>query len=338
MSPPTSARPSRARPARNESVSARDAGDGGDADRDRQNQHLVVEKHDAQIAICEAQRSRRSSCEYPRHADSAFRARAFTKAGPQRRGQHAVAAFRERRYRASRGPACGACRPAARTGVRRFSRRSISSRLPVGSSAMRSFGSRDKRAGDRDALLLAARNLRRIMRQARRQPDLRQASARDRERIAPPGEFERRGDVLERRHGRHEVEILENDADIRPTESRHRVFVQRPRDRLPATPDRAGGRLLETGEKRQQACLAGAGRTDDRHGLAFGDGESESRKTSTRVAPSPRVRDTDENWITDCVIGLSAGCVAQHMASSTWRRRAAFAIAGPLARASWRSA
>ncbi len=42
----------------------------------------------------------------------------------------------------------------------------------------------------------------------------------------PVGEFQRQGDVLQGRHGRHEVEGLEHDADPPPPEPGERVLVE----------------------------------------------------------------------------------------------------------------
>ena len=59
-------------------------------------------------------------------------------------------------------------------GAARGSRRpSVESRLPVGSSAKTTVGSRDERARDRDALLLAAGELGRPVREAIGEPDRR---------------------------------------------------------------------------------------------------------------------------------------------------------------------
>ena len=75
-------------------------------------------------------------------------------------------------------------------------------------------GPRAKRARQRDALLLAAGKLRRIMRSAARRgrpPPVPRARASNAS--GAPGEFERRRDILERGHGRDQMERLEHDAD-----------------------------------------------------------------------------------------------------------------------------
>ena len=54
-------------------------------------------------------------------------------------------------------------------------------------------------------------------------------------RVGDAGEFERHRDVLERRHGRDQVERLEHDPDIAAAEARQRVLVERGRASSPAT-------------------------------------------------------------------------------------------------------
>ena len=88
-------------------------------------------------------------------------------------------------------------------------------------------GPRPKRAGDRHALLLAAGELAGEMRLAMRQPDLGERRARRIEGVVPVEEFERQRHVLERGHGRHEVEGLEHDADIGGTEPGQAVLIER---------------------------------------------------------------------------------------------------------------
>ena len=110
------------------------------------------------------------------------------------------------------------------------------SRLPVGSSAKTTAGSVIERAGDRDALLLAARELGRLVRAAVGQADLRRAA----HSRLPFGlltrERQRQHDVLLRRQLRDQVERLEDEADALAAEQRqllvlHRRDVRRPRCR-----------------------------------------------------------------------------------------------------------
>ena len=102
-----------------------------------------------------------------------------------------------------------------------------SSRLPVGSSAISERGARAERAGQRDALLLAARKLRGIVREALAEARPRRVRRARALASLAPGQFQRRRDVLERGHGRDEMERLEHDADALPAKPRERVFVQR---------------------------------------------------------------------------------------------------------------
>ena len=100
-----------------------------------------------------------------------------------------------------------------------------SSRLPVGSSATRIVGS-GASARERDALLFAAGELRRIMMQSVAEPDRLQLLRRALRSVGIAGKLERDGDVLERRHGRDQMEGLEDDADLAAAEAGQRVLVE----------------------------------------------------------------------------------------------------------------
>ena len=107
--------------------------------------------------------------------------------------------------------------PKPSTAVRRTSRISwlvAESRLPVGSSANRTVGRVTQRACHRDALLLAARQLGRPVREP-----IGQADALDE--LAQPclvdraaGDLRRQQDVLPRGQHRQQVEELEDEADV----------------------------------------------------------------------------------------------------------------------------
>ena len=71
-----------------------------------------------------------------------------------------------------------------------------------------------QRPRDRDALLLAARQLRRVVMAAILEPDFDEQAARARGGIAPPGDFHRHEDVLERGQRRDEMKGLEHEADL----------------------------------------------------------------------------------------------------------------------------
>ena len=124
-----------------------------------------------------------------------------------------------------------------------------------------------ERAGERDALLLAAGKLRRIMLQPVGQSDLAELLARAGDGIGRAGKLQRHGDVLQRRHGRDQVEGLEHDADVAAAKARQRILVEAPQVR-PGHHDRAAVRPFEAGQDHQQRGLAGAGRADQANRLA----------------------------------------------------------------------
>ena len=83
-----------------------------------------------------------------------------------------------------------------------------------------------QRAGQRDALLLAAGELRRIVMQALAKPDRCQLLRGAISRVGIAGEFQRHRDVFQRRHGRDQVKRLEHDADLAAAEAGQRVLVE----------------------------------------------------------------------------------------------------------------
>ena len=98
--------------------------------------------------------------------------------------------------------------------------------------AGRLVGDEDRRLGrqrarERHALLLAAGQLRRIVVQPLASPTAASSRAARSWASGDAGELERHRDVLQRRHGRDEVEGLEHDADIAAAEARQRVLVER---------------------------------------------------------------------------------------------------------------
>ena len=90
---------------------------------------------------------------------------------------------------------------------------------------------------------------------------------RARVRVGGAGELERHRDVLQRRHGRDEVERLEHDPDIVSAKARERVLVEAP-GRWPATMHRAGVGALQPGHDHQQRRFARARRADQADRLA----------------------------------------------------------------------
>ena len=110
------------------------------------------------------------------------------------------------------------------------------------------------------------------MRQPRPEPDGRELALGHPERVAMAGELERDRDVLQRGHGRDEVEGLEDDADPRAPESREPVLVEAI-EALPIDRDRARIRPLEPGDGHQQCRLARPRGADEPDGLAPPDVE-----------------------------------------------------------------
>ena len=124
-----------------------------------------------------------------------------------------------------------------------------------------------QRARERHALLLAARELRRVVMRAAGQPDfLEQRSARA-PRVGDAGDLHRHGDVLVRGQRRDEVEELEDEPDLLAAQPRERVLVE-PRDVDAVDEHVAGRRRVEAGDQAEQRGLAAARRPDDRHELA----------------------------------------------------------------------
>src|SRR3954471_11647627 len=128
----------------------------------------------------------------------------------------------------------------------------------------------DQRSGDGDALLLAARELRRPVREA-----IAQADGVD-QRVEPllvdlaAGQGEREEDVLLGGEDRYEVEGLEDEAESITAQPGAALVVQAA-DLLPLDDDRARGRPVEPGEQVHQRGLARPRRTHDRGELAGGE-------------------------------------------------------------------
>jgi hypothetical protein len=128
-------------------------------------------------------------------------------------------------------------------------------------------GLRRKSAGDRDALLLAAGEFGGIVRDAAGEPDVTEHLTRSIERIGAAGELERHGDVLERGHRRHQVEILEDEADPPAAESGERILVEIGVV-LAVDEDAAGVDPLQAGDDHEQRRLARARRADEAEAFA----------------------------------------------------------------------
>ncbi len=88
------------------------------------------------------------------------------------------------------------------------------------------------------------------------------------ERIAATGKLQRHGDIFERGHVGNEVEGLEHDADIGPTESGRLIFAH-PADGLARDLHSSVIDMLQPGQNHQQRGLARTGRTDDSDRLSL---------------------------------------------------------------------
>ncbi len=152
--------------------------------------------------------------------------------------------------------------------------------------AGRLVGQQQRRAGDegardRDALLLAARQLAGIVPQAMPEPDPSQRRLGQREGVAMPSQFERDRDVLARRHRRQQVKALEHDPDMTPPQPRQPAFVEAAQV-LPGHDDPPGARPLDAGDDHHQARLARSRRADQRDRLAGRDGERDAAQDLDR--------------------------------------------------------
>ncbi len=129
-----------------------------------------------------------------------------------------------------------------------------------------------KGARDRDALLLAAGQLPRIVPHPLGETDARKPRARALAGFVHPRELERQHHVLERSQRGQQLERLEDEAQQPRTQRSARVLVLR-RQRHAVDRHFARRRPVEPGQQTQQRRLAGAGRADDRHRSAGFDVE-----------------------------------------------------------------
>jgi hypothetical protein len=126
--------------------------------------------------------------------------------------------------------------------------------------AGRFVGEDDLRTGaqgtsERDALLFAAGKLGREMIGSMGDADLTKQTTRRLERIRFAGKFQRQGNILKRGHGRHEMERLENYADVAATHERKSIFAQR-HEILARDPHRTRARAFEASHDHQQRRFA----------------------------------------------------------------------------------
>ncbi len=114
-----------------------------------------------------------------------------------------------------------------------------------------------------------------------RQTDFGKRLARGGEGVVLVEEFERQRHVLERGHGRHQVEGLEHDADIGGTQTRETVLVEAGIVGV-HHPNPAAGGAFETGNHHEQGRFAGARRTDHGDGVAGGDAKVDAAQNVDR--------------------------------------------------------
>ena len=171
-------------------------------------------------------------------------------------------------------------------------------------------GASGERAGDRDALLLAAGELGRAgASRGRRGRPSRAARSSQAGIDLAAGDPDRQRDVLGRVEHRHEVEELEDEAELRAAQLRH-PLVGEAGDLGAVDPDVAAGGLVEAGEQVHQRRLAGAGRADDRGQLTAREVEVDAAQRVDRslalaeAAREPTAGD-DRVALLDCRCG---GC------------------------------
>src|SRR5690606_3719220 len=117
----------------------------------------------------------------------------------------------------------------------------------------------DERARERDALLLAARELRRIMIEPAAQAHALEQRRGPRRDVAVAAQLERHLYVLERGQRRQELERLKDEADVIAPETGPLVLGQR-REIGAVDRDRAAARRVEAREEPEKRCLAAARR------------------------------------------------------------------------------
>jgi acyl-CoA thioesterase-1 len=121
-------------------------------------------------------------------------------------------------------------------------------------------------ACDRDALLLAAGQLARVVLEAMAQPDLVQRLERALARSLDTADLERQHHVFQRAEARQQVKRLEHEADPGPAQPRPTILVEIVQPGA-GQPDPARARRFQPGQQPQQRGLARARGTDDRQRL-----------------------------------------------------------------------
>ena len=245
-----------------------DAGDRHDAERDAGDEDVKAAQPAAQIAQREPQNGTGASARNVRsRSGSGSRDRPLVDAAGAQ-PHHAVAALRRARIVVGDQDQRGAALDVAGEQQIDDLRPVASSRLPVGSSATRIAGLRRERARQRDALLLAAGQLRRIVVQ-RARPSPTAASSRAARSKASAAPASSSGTATF--SSAVMVGIRWNDWNTMPTlRPRKRASASSssaPRS-VPATSDRAAVGALQPGHHHQQRGFAGARRPDQADRLA----------------------------------------------------------------------
>ena len=143
----------------------------------------------------------------------------------------------------------------------------------------------DERPGDRDPLLLTARELCGTVLDPVPQPDAFERRPDRGARNAPAGEPRRQRDVLLRGERTEQVEGLEHEADALAPEPGERVLRQ-PVERLVAEPHAAGGGAIKSRGQLQQRRLAGARRSHDRRERATVERQRHAVQGAHRAFPT----------------------------------------------------
>ena len=167
------------------------------------------------------------------------------------------------------------------------------------------FGFGGEGTRHRDALLLTARQLAGIMLEPMAEADGMQDVAGAGEGVLTAGEFQRHGDVLQRRHGGDKVEILEHDAYVIAAEARQAVFVETGQIDPGGANGSAAG-LFEPGDDHHHGRFPAARRADNAHCLAGFDPKIETTQdvdlTRSTCEPDLEIGEQDRGLTGDAVL------------------------------------
>jgi len=130
-------------------------------------------------------------------------------------------------------------------------------------------------AGQGNALLFAAGQLGRVMTKPMAGADRIETGDGARLGIVAAAQFQGNSDVFQRRHGRHQMERLEDDTEMVAAKARQGIFVEGAEVGAgDSDPARRGA--LEPGDQRQHGRLARAGRADHGNGFAAPHGHGKA--------------------------------------------------------------